>query len=121
MEYGLQLYSIRDLTEKDFEGAEFSILTTTWYNAKTYIYADELNGEIINARLNGFLLHQLTESAEALITDIIYNAVQPAFILPDVVNLNIYRLVCSERYHMLNDMLLVVLVNDGIPMLGWDY
>ncbi|MBO5128375.1 MAG: hypothetical protein J6D10_12460 [Clostridia bacterium] len=39
------------LPEKDFEGAEFSILTTIWYNAKTYIYADELNGEIINDAL----------------------------------------------------------------------
>ncbi len=40
-----------ELPAKDFEGAEFSILTTTWYNAKTYIYADELNGEVINDAL----------------------------------------------------------------------
>ena len=40
-----------DLPEKDFNGAEFSILTTSWYNAKTYIYADELNGEVINDAL----------------------------------------------------------------------
>lgn len=40
-----------DLPEKNFDGAKFSILTTTWYNAKTYIYADELTGEVINDAL----------------------------------------------------------------------
>jgi len=40
-----------DLPAKNFDGAEFSILTTTWYNAKTYIYADEMNGEVVNDAL----------------------------------------------------------------------
>ena len=40
-----------DLPEKDFDGAVFSILTTTWYNAKNYIYADEMNGEVVNDAL----------------------------------------------------------------------
>ena len=40
-----------DLPEKDFGGETFSILTTSWYNAKKYIYADEMNGEVVNDAL----------------------------------------------------------------------
>ncbi|MCR5682887.1 MAG: hypothetical protein K6G29_10605 [Clostridiales bacterium] len=40
-----------ELPEKDFGGAVFSILTTTWYTAKNYIYADEMNGEVVNDAL----------------------------------------------------------------------
>ena len=40
-----------DLPDKDFGGADFAILTTSWYNAKKYIYADELNGEVVNDAL----------------------------------------------------------------------
>ena len=37
-----------DLTEKDFEGKEFAILTTSWYNARNFIYADSQNGDVMN-------------------------------------------------------------------------
>ncbi len=40
-----------DLPEKDFGGEEFAILTTSWYTAKKYIYADEMNGEVVNDAL----------------------------------------------------------------------
>ena len=40
-----------DLPEKDFGGARFAILTTTWYNAKNYIYAEEMTGEVVNDAL----------------------------------------------------------------------
>lgn len=40
-----------DLPEKDFGGETFSILTTSWYNAKKYIYADEMDGEVVNDAL----------------------------------------------------------------------
>ena len=39
------------LPEKDFGGDTFSILTTTWYTAQKYIYADEMNGEVVNDAL----------------------------------------------------------------------
>ncbi len=44
-------YLADDLPEKDFGGAEFNILTTTWYNAKNYIFAEEMNGEVVNDAL----------------------------------------------------------------------
>lgn len=40
-----------DLPEKDFGGADMQILTTTWYEATKYIYAEEENGEAINDAL----------------------------------------------------------------------
>jgi len=40
-----------ELPEKDFGGAAFELLTTTWYSAKNYIYSEELTGEIINDAL----------------------------------------------------------------------
>lgn len=39
------------LPEKDFGGETFAILTTSWYNAKKYIYADEMDGEVVNDAL----------------------------------------------------------------------
>lgn len=40
-----------DLPEKDFGGADMQILTTTWYDATKYIYAEEETGEVINDAL----------------------------------------------------------------------
>lgn len=40
-----------DLPEKDFGGADMQILTTTWYEATKYIYAEEETGEVINDAL----------------------------------------------------------------------
>ncbi len=37
-----------DLPEMNFNGQEFPILTTTWYDAKNYIYADSQNGDVMN-------------------------------------------------------------------------
>lgn len=33
-----------DLPDTDFDGATMNILTTIWYDAPTYIYAENLNG-----------------------------------------------------------------------------
>lgn len=40
-----------DLPAKDFEGKEFPILTTSWYNARNYIYADTQDGDVMNDAL----------------------------------------------------------------------
>ncbi len=40
-----------DLPDTDFDGATMNILTTIWYDAPTYIYAENLNGEVINDAL----------------------------------------------------------------------
>ena len=40
-----------DLPDKDFGGKEFPILTTSWYNARNYIYADTQNGDVMNDAL----------------------------------------------------------------------
>ena len=40
-----------DLPSKDFEGKEFPILTTSWYNARNYIYADTQDGDVMNDAL----------------------------------------------------------------------
>ena len=39
------------LPDTNFDGATMSILTTTWYEASTYIYAENMNGEVINDSL----------------------------------------------------------------------
>lgn len=44
-------YIYDDLPNTDFEGEELHILTTTWYSASTYIYAESLDGEVINDAL----------------------------------------------------------------------
>ena len=40
-----------DLPEKNFVGKEFPILTTYWYDARNYIYADTQNGDVMNDAL----------------------------------------------------------------------
>lgn len=37
-----------ELEDKSFGGAEFPILTTSWYNAADYIYAETQNGDVMN-------------------------------------------------------------------------
>ena len=44
-------YVYDGLPENNYDGARMHILTTTWYQAKTYIYAESLNGEVINDAL----------------------------------------------------------------------
>jgi len=44
-------YVYDDLPDKDFGGAEWNILTTTWYSAPNYIYAETQNGDVMNDAL----------------------------------------------------------------------
>lgn len=44
-------YVYDDIPDTDYEGADLNILTTTWYEASSYIYAENLNGEVINDAL----------------------------------------------------------------------
>ncbi len=44
-------YVYDGLPDNDYGGADMHILTTTWYQAKNYIYAENLNGEVINDAL----------------------------------------------------------------------
>ena len=40
-----------DLPENDFGGKEFPILTVSWFGAKSFIYADTQNGDVMNDAL----------------------------------------------------------------------
>ncbi|MBQ7721048.1 MAG: hypothetical protein IJT56_10735, partial [Clostridia bacterium] len=40
-----------DIPDTDFGGAELNFVTTTWYEASKYIYAFELDGEVVNDAL----------------------------------------------------------------------
>ena len=83
-----------DLPDKNFEGAAFNILTTTWYTAKDYIYADEINGEVVNDAL----FNQRSKISERFNVEITCDASDGN----DAVSTNVHNLVISgdDSYHI---------------------
>ena len=76
-----------DLPEKNFDGDSFDIITTTWYEAKNYIFAEEMNGEVVNDAL----FNQRSKVSERFNVEVTCTAND----MNDVVAANVHSLVLA--------------------------
>ena len=76
-----------DLPDMDFGGKEFPILSTYWYDARSYIYADTQNGDV----MNDALYESISSVEDRFNVDITFN--DDEFI--DTVDRTLHNLVMS--------------------------